>query len=73
MIQILNLETSLAAERITNIYMAAPVIRKIVDVTGRGCMSISYKLKRRRVMAKFVQTTLIDGYGGWPARYGSYS
>ena len=32
-------------ERITNIYMAAPVIRKIVDVTGRGRMSISYKLK----------------------------
>ena len=32
-------------ERITNIYMAAPVIRKIVDVTGRGRTSISYKLK----------------------------
>lgn len=32
-------------ERITNIYMAAPVIRKIVDVTGRGRMSILYKLK----------------------------
>ena len=32
-------------ERITNIYMAAPVIRKIVDVTGKGRTSISYKLK----------------------------
>nr|DAY91116.1 MAG TPA: Protein gp18.1, prophage tail protein gp18.7A [Caudoviricetes sp.] len=32
-------------ERITNIYMAAPVIRKIVDVTGRGRVNITYKLK----------------------------
>lgn len=32
-------------ERITDIYMTAPVIRKIVDVTGRGRASISYKLK----------------------------
>ena len=32
-------------ERITDIYMTAPVIRKIVDVTGRGRVSISYKLK----------------------------
>ncbi len=32
-------------ERITGIYMTAPVIRKIVSVTGRGRVSIEYKLK----------------------------
>ena len=32
-------------ERITGIYMTAPVIRKIVEVTGKGRMSIGYKLK----------------------------
>ena len=32
-------------ERITDIYMAAPVVRKIVSVTGKGRVSISYKLK----------------------------
>lgn len=32
-------------ERITGIYMSAPVVRKIVSVTGKGRMSISYKLK----------------------------
>jgi hypothetical protein len=32
-------------ERITGIYMTAPVIRKIVEVTGKGRMSIEYKLK----------------------------
>lgn len=32
-------------ERITGIYMAAPVVRKIVSVTGKGRISIGYKLK----------------------------
>ena len=32
-------------ERITGIYMTAPVVRKIVSVTGKGRMSIDYKLK----------------------------
>ena len=32
-------------ERITGIYMTAPVIRKIVEVTGKGRVSIEYKLK----------------------------
>lgn len=32
-------------ERITGIYMTAPVIRKIVTVTGKGRTSIEYKLK----------------------------
>ena len=32
-------------ERITNIYMRAPVVRKIVDVSGNGRTKISYKLK----------------------------
>lgn len=32
-------------ERITGIYMTSPVVRKIVSVTGKGEMSIDYKLK----------------------------
>lgn len=32
-------------ERITDIFMTAPVVRKIVSVTGKGRVSISYKLK----------------------------
>ena len=32
-------------ERITGIYMTAPVVRKIVSVTGKGRISIDYKLK----------------------------
>lgn len=32
-------------ERITGIYMTAPVVRKIVEVTGKGRVSIDYKLK----------------------------
>ena len=32
-------------ERITNICMTAPVVRKIVDVSGNGRTKISYKLK----------------------------
>lgn len=32
-------------ERITGIYMASPVTRKIVSITGKGRMSINYKLK----------------------------
>lgn len=32
-------------ERITGIYMTAPVVRKIVNVTGKGRVSIEYKLK----------------------------
>lgn len=32
-------------ERITGIYMASPVVRKIVSVTGKGRVSIDYKLK----------------------------
>lgn len=32
-------------ERITGIYMTAPVVRKIVSVTGKGRTSIDYKLK----------------------------
>lgn len=32
-------------ERVTGIYMTAPVVRKIVSVTGTGRTSIEYKLK----------------------------
>lgn len=32
-------------ERITGIYMAAPVVRKIIDVSGKGRVNIEYKLK----------------------------
>ena len=32
-------------ERITGIYMTSPVVRKIVSVTGKGRVSIDYKLK----------------------------
>ena len=32
-------------ERITGIYMAAPVVRKIIDVSGKGRVGIEYKLK----------------------------
>ncbi|MEJ8789125.1 MULTISPECIES: hypothetical protein [Dorea] len=32
-------------ERITGIYMAEPVVRKIVTVTGKGRVTIDYKLK----------------------------
>lgn len=32
-------------ERITGVYMAAPVIRKDIDVTGKGRMTTTYKLK----------------------------
>lgn len=32
-------------ERITGIYMKAPVVRKIVSITGKGRVSIEYKLK----------------------------
>lgn len=32
-------------ERITGIYMTAPMVRKIVSVTGKGRISIDYKLK----------------------------
>ena len=32
-------------ERITGIYMTSQVVRKIVSVTGKGRVSIDYKLK----------------------------
>lgn len=32
-------------ERITGVHMAAPVIRKDIDVTGKGRMTTTYKLK----------------------------